>query len=163
MSTGVESCPACWRPRPWPSSASSPAATVYAIVSGDYLNFSAKFAYHFATIDALCGDASSQNYISLQFSGGAGSYYGRSLRVQLMANILERLDFEMSTTGDLLKAMFARHDASATAERLDLLGRLLASSKLLDMTLSSQQEIELYCDEFFKGNYGFCPATTASN
>ena len=132
-----------------------PGGDSYAIVSGDYLNFSAKFAYHFATVDALCGDASSQNYISLQFSGGAGSYYGRSLRVQLMADILARLDFEISTTGDLLKAMFARHDASATAERLDFLGRLLASSKLLDMTLSSQQDIELYCDEFFKGNYGF--------
>jgi pyruvate,water dikinase len=132
-----------------------PGGDSYAIVSGDYLNFSAKFAYHFATIDALCGESSSQNYISLQFSGGAGSYYGRSLRVQLMANILERLDFEITTTGDLLKAVFARHDASETAERLDLLGRLLASSKLLDMTLSSQQEIELYCEEFFKGNYGF--------
>jgi pyruvate,water dikinase len=131
-----------------------PGGDSYAIVSGDYLNFSAKFAYHFATIDALCGEASSQNYISLQFSGGAGSYYGRSLRVQLMANILERLDFEIATTGDLLKAVFARRDASVTAERLDLLGRLLASSKLLDMTLSSPQEIEPYCDAFFKGNYG---------
>ncbi len=132
-----------------------PGGDSYAIVSGDYLNFSAKFAYHFATIDALCGDAGSQNYISLQFSGGAGGYYGRSLRVQLMANILERLDFDVTTTGDLLKAMFARHNASDTADRLDLLGRLLASSKLLDMTLSSQEDIELYCEEFFKGNYDF--------
>jgi pyruvate,water dikinase len=72
-----------------------------------------------------------------------------------MADILARLDFEISTTGDLLKASFARHDAAATAERLDLLGRLLASSKLLDMTLSSQEDIESYCEEFFKGNYGF--------
>ena len=132
-----------------------PGGDSYAIVSGDYLNFSAKFAYHFATVDALCGEAISQNYIALQFSGGAGSYYGRSLRVQLMANILERLDFDISTTGDLLKAMFARRDASETAERLDLLGRLRASTKLLDMTLSSQEDVELYCKEFFKGNYDF--------
>lgn len=132
-----------------------PGGDSYAIVSADYLNFSAKFAYHFATIDALCGEASSQNYISLQFSGGAGSYYGRSLRVQLMANILERLDFDVTTTGDLLKAVCERRSASDTAERLDLLGRLLASSKLLDMTLSSQEDIETYCEEFFKGNYDF--------
>ena len=132
-----------------------PGGDSFAIVSEDYLNFSAKFAYHFATIDALCGEADSQNYISLQFSGGAGNYYGRSLRVQLMADILARLDFEISTTGDLLKATFARHDANQTAERLDLLGRLLASSKLLDMTLSSQEDIERASDEFFKGNYGF--------
>lgn len=132
-----------------------PGGDSYAIISADYLNFSIKFAYHYATIDALCGDSSSQNYISLQFSGGAGSYYGRSLRVQLMANILERLDFEVSIKGDLLEATFARYDGSDTAERLDLLGRLLASSKLLDMTLSNQEDIAFYCDEFFKGNYDF--------
>ncbi len=139
-----------------------PGGDSYAIVSAEYLNFSAKFAYHFATIDALCGEASSQNYISLQFSGGAGSYYGRSLRVQLMATILERLDFDISTTGDLLKAVCARRNANDTVERLDLLGRLLASSKLLDMTLSSQEDVETYCEEFFKGNYDFLSSDKGS-
>jgi pyruvate,water dikinase len=132
-----------------------PGGDSYAVVSADYVNFSAKFAFHFSTIDALCGDNSSQNYISLQFSGGAGSYYGRSLRVQLMANILERLGFQVTVNGDLLQSTFARSDRDSTAERLDLLGRLLASSKLLDMTLSSQEEIAIYCDRFFQGHYDF--------
>src|SRR5208283_3228877 len=65
----------------------------YALISRDYLNMNARFAYHFATIDTLCGEDSSQNYISLQFSGGAGNYYGRSLRARLISDILERLGF----------------------------------------------------------------------
>ncbi|MGC2061455.1 MAG: PEP/pyruvate-binding domain-containing protein, partial [Thermodesulfovibrionales bacterium] len=132
-----------------------PGGDSYALLSGDYLNLSVKFAYHFATIDALCGDSSSQNYISLQFSGGAGDYYGRSLRVQLMANILERLEFQVSVRGDLLDAYLARYDREQTAVRLDLLGRLLASSRLLDMTLAGQEDISILCDEFFSGNYDF--------
>lgn len=72
--------PACWRHRQRPSSASNPEGTAKPPFPVGYLNFSAKFAYHFATIDALYGDASSQHYISLQFSGGAGSYCGRAFR-----------------------------------------------------------------------------------
>lgn len=132
-----------------------PGGDSYAVVSSDYLNFSARFAFHFSTIDALCGDNSAQNYVALQFSGGAGSYYGRSLRVQLMANILERLGFEVAVNGDLLTATFARGDRDSTVTRLDLLGRLLASSRLLDMTLSDQEELAVLAGEFFKGNYDF--------
>ncbi|MBI5847798.1 MAG: pyruvate, phosphate dikinase [Nitrospirae bacterium] len=132
-----------------------PGGNSYAILSDDYLNLSVKFAYHFATIDALCGDSSSQNYISLQFSGGAGAYYGRSLRVQLMANILQRLGFQVSVRGDLLDAYLARYDMEQTDAMLDLMGRLLASGRLLDMTLTSQEDINILCDEFFSGNYDF--------
>lgn len=63
-----------------------PGGDSYAIVAEDYMNLSIKFAYHFATIDALCGDKTSQNYVSLQFSGDAGSYYGKTLRVQIRAS-----------------------------------------------------------------------------
>ncbi|MBZ0155487.1 MAG: pyruvate, phosphate dikinase [Alphaproteobacteria bacterium] len=127
----------------------------YAVLSRDYLNLSARFAYHFATLDTLCGENSTQNYISLQFSGGAGSYYGRSLRIQLMGEILERLGFSVSLKGDLLEAYLARYDRASLEERLDLLGRLLASSRLLDMTLSNQEEIETYTEAFFAGEYNF--------
>jgi pyruvate,water dikinase len=132
-----------------------PGGDSYAVISREYLNLSAKFAYHFSTVDALCGENSSQNYISLQFSGGAGNYYGRNLRVKLMADVLERLGFQVMIKGDLLDASLARFDCDFTLERLDLLGRLLASSRLLDMTLSSQEEIETFREEFFKGNYNF--------
>ena len=132
-----------------------PGGDSFALVSPDYLNFSLRFAYHFATIDALCGDTSGQNYVTLQFAGGGGSYYGRSLRIQFVAAVLARLDFEVTATGDVLQGRFARHDAAATEDRLDQLGRLLASSKLLDMVLTVPDDIERCCNRFFAGSYDF--------
>jgi pyruvate,water dikinase len=133
----------------------APGGESYAVLSRDYLNLSIRFAYHFATIDALCGRNSSQNYASLQFSGGAGNYYGRSLRVQLIGTVLEKLGFQVAIKGDLLEASIARYDSVSLAEKLDLLGRLLASSKLLDMTLSDQEQIERAAEAFFNGDYDF--------
>ncbi len=130
-----------------------PGGDSYAIVAEDYVNMSLKFAYHFATIDALCGEIDSQNYISLQFSGGAGSYYGKSLRVQFMGNILERLGFKVDIKGDLIEAIYARFDRGSTINALDQLGRLLASCRLLDITIANQDDIDFYTNHFFKGNY----------
>ncbi|MBI4800886.1 MAG: pyruvate, phosphate dikinase, partial [Desulfarculus sp.] len=53
----------------------------FAVISRDYLNLSARFGYHFANLDCLCGDNPDQNYFSLQFAGGAGDYRGRALRI----------------------------------------------------------------------------------
>ncbi|MEW6740511.1 MAG: PEP/pyruvate-binding domain-containing protein [Nitrospirota bacterium] len=133
----------------------TPGGESYAILSKDYLNLSAKFAYHFATIDTLCSEDSNQNYISLQFSGGAGNYYGRSLRIQFMSNVLDRLGFQVSIKGDLIDAFISRYDKAFMMEKLDQMGRLLASCRLLDMTISNQEEIEVYTNEFFNGNYDF--------
>lgn len=133
----------------------TPGGESYGLLSKDYLNLSAKFAYHFATLDTLCGENSSQNYISLQFSGGAGNYYGRSLRIQFMSNVLERLGFQVSIKGDLIEAFISRYDRISLEYKLDQMGRLLASCRLLDMTISNQEDIELYTNKFFDGNYDF--------
>lgn len=127
----------------------------YAVLSRDYLNLSARFAYHFAAIDTLCGDNSSQNYISLQFSGGAGNYYGRSLRIRLIGTVLEKLGFKVSLKGDLIEAFISRYDKKSIEEKLDLTGRLLASSRLLDMTLANREDVDFYADAFFRGEYDF--------
>ncbi|MCX8028083.1 MAG: hypothetical protein N3A62_09570, partial [Thermodesulfovibrionales bacterium] len=127
----------------------------YAVLSDDYMNLSIRFAYHFATIDTLCLDNPSQNYISLQFSGGGGNYYGKTLRISLLSIILDKMGFQVSTKGDLIEASFARYDKQKTINTIEILGRLLASTRLLDMTLSNQQDVILYADEFFKGNYDF--------
>jgi pyruvate, water dikinase len=133
----------------------SPGGDSYALISRDYLNFSAKFGYHFATVDTLCSENSSQNYIALQFTGGAGNYRGRSLRVVFLAGILKKLGFEISTQGDLLEASVTGYDRSSLEEKLDQLGRLLACSRLLDMALSGQGDIERLTDMFFKEEYDF--------
>jgi pyruvate,water dikinase len=132
-----------------------PGGTSYAIISGEYMNLSAKFGYHFATIDTLCSENSNQNYISLQFAGGAGDYYGKSLRVSYLGSVLKRLGFQVSLKGDLFEAFLIGYDRPSMEEKLDLLGRLLASSRLLDMALSNQHDIEVFTDLFFRGEYDF--------
>ena len=132
----------------------------YALLSGDYMSLSVRFAYHFATIDSLCGNNESQNYISLQFSGGAGDYYGRSLRIQLMGNILDRIGFRVTVKGDLLEAFIARYDKKSTEEKLDMTARLLASTRLLDITLSNQDELAGLTETFLNGSYDFLARNT---
>jgi pyruvate,water dikinase len=132
-----------------------PGGTSYAIISGEYMNLSAKFGYHFATIDSLCSENSNQNYISMQFAGGAGDYYGKSLRISYLGNVLKRLGFQVSFKGDLLEAFLTGYDRPSMEEKLDQMGRLLASSRLLDMALSNQHDIEVFTDSFFRGEYDF--------
>lgn len=133
----------------------TPGGDSYALLSKDYLNFSAKFGYHFATVDTLCGENSSQNYIALQFAGGAGNYMGRSLRVIFLADILKKLGFEITIQGDLLEASLIGYDQRSLEEKLDQVGRLLACSRLLDMALNNQGDIQRLTDRFFKEEYDF--------
>lgn len=132
-----------------------PGGDSYALVSHDYLNFSAKFGYHFATVDALCVEEASHNYLTLQFAGGAGNFFGRSLRVRFLGTVLERLGFKIDLQGDLLEAAYSRHAAHGTLDRLDQLGRLLASCRLLDMTLSDENAVLTLADAFMAGDYDF--------
>jgi len=129
--------------------------TSYAIISKDYMNLNARFGYHFATIDTLCGENSDQNYLSLQFAGGAGSYAGRNMRLQFLGNILQKLGFNLTIKGDLLEANLFRYDKQTMQERLDILGRLLASSRLLDLAIANQNDIAILIESFNNGEYNF--------
>jgi pyruvate, water dikinase len=133
----------------------NPGGDSYALLSGDYLNLSIKFGYHFATLDTLCAEESSQNYIALRFSGGAGNFLGRSLRIIFLVNVLKRLGFEYSSQGDLLEASLTGYDQSAMEEKLDQLGRLLASSRLLDMAINHEGDVQRLTELFFQEDYDF--------
>ncbi|MCX7913926.1 MAG: PEP-utilizing enzyme [Thermodesulfovibrionales bacterium] len=129
--------------------------TSYAIISKDYMNLSARFGYHFATIDTLCGDNSDQNYISLQFAGGAGSFAGRTMRLQFLSNILKNFYFTVNIKGDLLEANLFRYDKKKIQEMLDIVGRLFATSRLLDLAISNQNDVTYLTESFLRGDYDF--------
>ena len=133
----------------------TPGLASYAIISREYMNLSVKFAYHFATIDALCSDHNPQNYVSLRFAGGAGNYYGKTLRITFLGNVLDRLGFKVSLKGDLLDAFLSGYDRPSLEDKLDQVGRLFASSRLLDMALSGRNDIDRLTDAFFNGEYDF--------
>jgi pyruvate, water dikinase len=130
-----------------------PGGDSYALIGTDYLNFSARFGYHFATIDTFCSDEPDHNYLSLQFSGGAGTFFGKTLRLQFLGKILNELGCTVNLQGDLLEASFNRFPRSKMLDCLDHLGRLLASSRLLDMAIANQQEVDTLAAEFLRGNY----------
>ena len=130
-----------------------PGGDSYALIGTDYLNLSAKFGYHFATLDTFCGDEPDHNYLSLQFSGGAGSLFGKTLRLQFLGKVLGELGCGVQIQGDLLEASLNRHSRADMLARLDQIGRLLASSRLLDMAIADQEDVDTLTSEFMAGNY----------
>ncbi len=145
--------------------AQMPGGDSYAVLSRDYLNLSAKFGYHYANVDVFCAEDdadSGQNHIVLQFSGGVGSFVGRSLRIQFLASVLGRLGFKLTITGDLIEASFKGAGRKIMEETLDQLGRLLASSRLLDMAIHALDQVEAMTEAFFRGDYDFLNQGTGS-
>ncbi len=127
----------------------------YTLVSEDYMNLSIRFGYHFATVDALCTDDPEVNYTALHFTGGAGAYLGKSLRIQYISNVLNRLGFVTVLKGELLEASLTRLDKPSMETALDQLGRLLGSTRLLDVALKHEDQVDSLTESFFQGKYDF--------
>jgi pyruvate, water dikinase len=127
----------------------------YAVISAKYLNFSSRLGYHFATLDTYCGRNINNNYITFYFKGGAADIERRTRRAVLVASILKRLGFSVEQKGDMIRGQLKKHDQDLIREKLDLLGRLMGSVRLLDMVLSDDRNINWFVEEFFKGNYTF--------
>lgn len=141
-------------------SADSPQFGSYAVLSKEYLNVNFRFGYHFAILDTICSSSTDDNYILFRFSGGGGSPAGRSLRASFIREILTRLGFIVAIKSDLVDAQF-KHGSLKTMERtLDILGRLLGATKLMDMYLKENMELEILVDDFMKGRYDFRSAVT---
>lgn len=132
-----------------------PEAASYAVVSRSYVNFSGRLGNHFATVDAYVGPVINDNYITFSFKGGAAEYTYRVRRATLLAGILRRLGFRVSQTGDALKAEIRKYDESRFLDRLTTLGRLLASIRSLDLSLTDDEEVARMVEEFFKGGHSF--------
>jgi pyruvate,water dikinase len=130
-----------------------PKVDSYALVSEDYLNLSVKFGYHYSNIDALCADTPDANAIRLQFAGGAGTSAGKALRIAFLEGVLTRLGYNVEVHGDMLQAVYKGGEAAALEEILDQTGRLLGCSRLLDLAIPNQAEVEALTELFFKGDY----------
>jgi pyruvate,water dikinase len=139
-----------------------PGGESFAVLAADYMNLNAKFGYHFANVDALCGDEAEKNAVSVQFAGGAGNYLGKSLRVSFLAGVLQRLGFSVDLSGDLLEASLSGLDRPGTEQALDQLGRLLGASRLLDVAISRQAQAEAMVEAFFREDYDFLDQATAA-
>ena len=127
----------------------------YAIISKDYLNLNMRFGYHFTLVDALCSPDSRANYCQLRFAGGGGDYTGKTLRLEFLVAVLGRLGLETTVRADLLDARVADIGCKDLCRTLDMLGRLLGATKLMDMVLKDGGNVNQYVEQFFAGKYNF--------
>jgi len=133
----------------------SPSLASYAIVSSDYVNLSIRFGYHFVVIDALSTDTMSNNYITFRFAGGGGDDRGRFRRAEFLKIVLEKLGFEVDVKGELIDASFKHGTKETINDILPVLGRLLGATRLMDMRLAEEDDLDQLASEFMKGRCDF--------
>jgi pyruvate,water dikinase len=138
-----------------PPARDSFAFSSYAVIGFDYLHFNIRFGYHFTIVDVLCGKNSAENHCMLRFAGGGGDFGHRSLRIDFITRILEQLEFTVEKKGDMLEARLSSMESRAMQHKLDMLGRLLGATKLMDMVLEDEQMVSQCVDDFFSGRYSF--------
>ncbi len=138
-----------------PPSKDSFAFASYAVIGKDYLHFNIRFGYHFTIVDVMCGEQSAENHCLLRFAGGGGDFEHRSLRIEFLSGVLHRLEFIVEKKGDLLEARIPGIDNDLLIDKLDMLGRLLGATKLMDMVLENDEMVNRCVEDFFNGRYSF--------
>ena len=127
--------------------------TNYFIVAKDYLNFNARFIYHYALIDAVTGPWSENNYVNFRFRGGASNREGLNRRALFLESVLRLSNFEVNRRGDLVTSWFRYNSQKDSEDALEMLGRLMACSRQLDMLLTNDEMVKTYVDNFISGNF----------
>ncbi len=125
----------------------------YAIVAAHYVNYACRLGYHFQSVDSYIGEVPADNYINFTFKGGAADDTRRIRRIRLIALVLERLGFEMEIHGDIIRGRFRKRPAPEMEERLDLLGRLMAYVRQMDMLMSDDAISQTLAERFLAGHY----------
>lgn len=125
----------------------------YAIVAANYVNYACRLGYHFQSVDSYCGPVAAENYINFNFKGGAADELRRVRRARLIAEVLEHLGFEVEQHLDVIRARFRKRPLAEMEERLDLLGRLMAYVRQMDMLMSSDEYVHLLAERFLAGHY----------
>lgn len=129
-----------------------------AIVTGEYVNLSLRFGYHFNILDAYCGEVTRDNHLYFRFVGGATDISKRSRRARLIAEILKAFDLNVKTRGDVVTGRLgglARRDMEHT---LNILGRLIGFTRQLDVCMDGDEVVNRYVEAFLNGDYGIVRA-----
>jgi pyruvate, water dikinase len=127
----------------------------YCICAQDYVHFASRLAYHFATVDALCGRSVNENYARFLFFGGAAVATRREWRAHFLATVLHCNNFNVKQAGDRIEGMLAKRNSDQIEEALVMLGRLMVASRHLDMVIESKAAAEALAQAFLSGDYAF--------
>jgi len=127
----------------------------YALISDEYLNYTARVGYHFGVVDAYCGEAINKNYISILFRGGAADYIRRHRRIRAIAGILDHYGFLTAIRGDALTARLSKRTQQETASQLEMVGRLLQFFRQMDAAMASENVVNRVREAFIRGDFAF--------
>ncbi len=120
----------------------------FCIVTKNYMNFSIRLGYHFSIIEAYAGENLNDNYIKFFFKGGGAAIDRRLRRVRLIKEILKEMGFRVSTKEDVIDAILTKYDMAKIEKNLEILGKLTAYTKQLDMALFNDTVTQMYIDDF---------------
>ncbi|MCD6184991.1 MAG: pyruvate, water dikinase [Deltaproteobacteria bacterium] len=128
--------------------------TNYAIIAKDYMNLNARFAYHYAMVDAMVGPGTENNYVHFRFRGGGASDENRVKRAHFLELVLRHSGFKVNRKGDLVTAWLRSYPRQDSENALEILGRLMICASQLDAVFKKDSNVKLYVNYFLKGEYG---------
>jgi pyruvate,water dikinase len=128
--------------------------TNYIMVAGDYLNFNARFAYHYSMVDAIVGPGTENNHLFFSFRSGGASDENRARRALFLERVLRQLHFDVDCRGDIVTAWLRRYPREACEDLLATLGRLMVCARQLDIVLKSEHSVRGYATFFLEEEYG---------
>ncbi len=114
-------------------------AKSYAVVTPEYLNLSLTLGYHFIILDCYIAGDPYNNYISLSFKGGAAETKRRYLRILVISEILQPAGFEVTVNNDFLNARIKGESREELLQKINMLGRMFAVTRLLDVALKDEK------------------------
>ena len=124
----------------------------YAIVSDCYVNFFSRLGYHFSRLDAYASEELNNNYINFNFRGGAADPIRRMRRAKIVTKVLETLNFSVSHNNDHVLATIRKIPESSIFSLLTEIGRLMGAVRNVDVTLTSDENIDKFVDAFLQGD-----------
>ncbi|RJP60225.1 MAG: phosphoenolpyruvate synthase [Deltaproteobacteria bacterium] len=125
----------------------------YAIISDNYLNYTARVGYHFSVVDTYCGNTPNKNYISLTFRGGAADYTRRGRRARAIAGILREYDLSVEVSRDLVNARLGKATREETVGHLEMIGSLFQFFRQMDVAMTNEDSVQMLKDAFLRGDY----------
>jgi len=125
----------------------------YALVARDYLNLNARVDFHFALIDAVCGVNPRENAIRFRFKGGGTARIQRERRAVFVEEVLRREEFFTTRQGDMVTAVLSEGSRETLLAKLEMLGRFLGFSRLLDAVMVNDGMPGRVAEAFLSGDY----------
>jgi pyruvate,water dikinase len=101
-------------------------------------------------VEAYVGESVNENYIKFHFKGGGAATDRRLRRIRLITEILKKMDFTVQIKEDVMNALLPKFARADTLRRLEIMGKLTAYTKQLDMAMYNDAVTDLFIEDFVR-------------